>query len=437
MPLTETPQLSTPKPPQPLLHNRNFLLLFSGKIVSLLGDQIYAFALSWYVLDLTKSSFQMAVFLVINTLAIALVSPFGGIVADRCNRKSILVWMDLLQGAVVLAAAALVHQHLLHIWMLYLSALILGICGAIFSPAATAIIPNVVDEKQLGHASALNQLVTHACTMIGMLVSGALYAFAGILPVFLFNAASFFISAILEAALRLPSRQSAPATASPSLSHAASQALHDLQDGFRYVYSHRAIFYLLLMNTVFILIALPIGMVYIPYFFNVILNATPFQLALPQAAIWTGLILGSIATPLFLHRYKLKTLIFWSFSLLSIFTLFGIVSFFPNLVAALHATTWHLSLFWTATNLICGLFVSLFTIPMYVLFQKHISDDYRGRFWGFENSLRTAAMGLGFLLAGFLAQKIWLGYLFIAITVVMLAVNFWILNLRPIRDFHE
>jgi hypothetical protein len=75
--MTLTAEPAAPATPQSLFHNRNFLLLFTGKIISLLGDQIYSFALSWYVLDLTKSSFQMAAFLAINTLAVALVAPFG------------------------------------------------------------------------------------------------------------------------------------------------------------------------------------------------------------------------------------------------------------------------------------------------------------------------------------------------------------------------
>jgi MFS transporter, DHA3 family, macrolide efflux protein len=195
------------KPPSIFL-NRNFLMLFYGKIISQLGDQIYAFALSWYILDLTKSSFQMAIFLVINTIAVAAISPFGGIIADRLNRRAIMVWMDIISGLIVLVAALLLYQNSLQIWMLYMSALILGFCGAIFMPAASAIIPNIVMEDQLTEASSANQFTTSFCTMVGMLISGILYTWIGIFAIFMFNALSFFISGVMEARVEIPFQKS-------------------------------------------------------------------------------------------------------------------------------------------------------------------------------------------------------------------------------------
>ena len=164
----------TKKPPS-VLRNRNFLLLFSGKIISQLGDQVYAFALSWYILDLTKSSLQMAIFLIVDTLVVAIVSPFGGIVADRLNRKRILVWMDVMRGIVVLLSAFLLYSHILQIWMIYVSAVFLGFCGSLFSPAAGAIIPNIVEDKQLTQAVSLNNFTGSFCAASGLLVSGMLY----------------------------------------------------------------------------------------------------------------------------------------------------------------------------------------------------------------------------------------------------------------------
>ena len=189
--------------PRSVFTNRNFLLLFSGKLISQLWDYIYAFALSWYILDLTKSSLQMAAFLVISTLVVAVSAPLGGIVADRYNRKGIMVWMDVLRGIVVIAAAFLLSQHMLQIWMLYLSAIILGFCGAMFSPAAGAIIPNIVEENQLTQALSANQFTASFCTMTGMVISGLLYNLIGISIIFVLNAASYFISGVLEACVRI------------------------------------------------------------------------------------------------------------------------------------------------------------------------------------------------------------------------------------------
>jgi MFS family permease len=101
--------------PQSVFKNPNFLFLFSGKVISQLGDQIYAFALSWFILDITKSSLAMSIFLVINCFIGAVVSPFGGIIADRFSRKKILVWMDAIRGIIVVLSTLLLYLQLMQI----------------------------------------------------------------------------------------------------------------------------------------------------------------------------------------------------------------------------------------------------------------------------------------------------------------------------------
>jgi DHA3 family macrolide efflux protein-like MFS transporter len=318
--------------------------------------------------------------------------------------------MDVLRGIVVLLAAFLLSQHLLQIWMLYLSAILLGFCGAIFAPAAGAIIPNIVEEYQLTQASSANQFSLSFCTMIGMLTSGILYTWIGIFAIFLFNALSFFISGVMEACVAIPGKNPTDSQKNVAMSQHVHQAIKDLKEGYQYVNANKAVYYLLLMNTMFNVLAMPIVLVYVAYFFNVILQAAPFQLALPQAAVWIGMIVGSGLIPVFLHRYKLKQLIFWGLLIISVYTALGTLTFIPYIRSSF--TNWQISLFWTVGNMLCGMAASFFTIPMYVIFQKYTADAYRGRFWGLENALRTFAMCSGYFIAGFLAQRVWLGFIF-------------------------
>jgi MFS transporter, DHA3 family, macrolide efflux protein len=355
--------------------------------------------------------------------------------ADRLDRKRMLVWMDVLRGGIVLAAAGLLSQHLLQIWMLYVSAILLGFCGAIFSPAAGAIVPNIVRENQLSEAMSANQFTSNLCTMLGMLVSGLLYSWIGVFAIFVLNAASYFISGILEAAVQIPS--SRPARPGPRISPVPrlGQAVAELAEGYRYVRRNAVICDLLLMNALFNIVALPIPVVYLPYFFNVILKASPFQLALPQAAIWVGMMAGSLLVSLSLRRCRLKTLILWGLLLLGLCTAAGVPWFFSQIRS--HFTNGQISLCWTLTSLICGLVVNFFTIPTYIIFQTHTSDAYRGRFWGLENSLRTFAMSGGFLVAGLLAQRVWLGYLFLGTALALFAVDAWAIRQKAIRELHD
>jgi DHA3 family macrolide efflux protein-like MFS transporter len=436
----EAMRLETAVTPRPassasVFLNRNFVLLFSGKIVSQLGDQVYAFALSWYILDLTRSSFQMAIFLVIDTLVIAAISPLGGLLADRLNRKGVLVWMDVIRGVVVLVAAFLLWQHLMQIWMLYVSAIILGCCGAIFSPAASAIVPNIVEESQLSAATSANHFTTNLCTMLGMLVSGLLYGWIGMFAIFILNGASYFFSGVMEASVEVSASSPASSDKGISVGRQLNRAVKDLTEGYRYVKGNVVVYDLLLMNAMFSIVALPVSLVYMPYFFNVILKATPFQLALPQAAIWIGMIAGSFAVSLFWRRCRLKDLILWGLLLLGVFTLAGVPWFFPQFRS--HFNNAQISLVWTMTSAMCGLVVNFFTIPMYVIFQKYTADSYRGRFWGLENSLRTFAMSAGYFVAGFLAERVSLGFLFLSVALALFAVDAWAINQKAIKALRD
>ena len=183
----------------------------------MLGDQVYAFALSWYILSVTRSSFRMSLLLFTDALAAALVSPLGGVIADQLSRKAILVWMDLVRCLVVLALALLLHERALQIWMLYVGAIALGSCGAVFNPAAGAIIPNVVDDGRLAEATSMNQFSWSICAFAGMMAGGFLFNLIGIFAIFVLNAASFLVSAILESRVDLVRGTRAAVAASASV----------------------------------------------------------------------------------------------------------------------------------------------------------------------------------------------------------------------------
>src|SRR5512147_2970997 len=90
-----------------LRFNGNFKRYFGARIVSQLGDQLYVFAICWYVLDLTRSSLLMAALLAVNALAVMAVVPFGGLIADRISRKKVMVGTDVIQGGILLALVGL------------------------------------------------------------------------------------------------------------------------------------------------------------------------------------------------------------------------------------------------------------------------------------------------------------------------------------------
>jgi MFS family permease len=420
--------------PKSVFFNRNFMLLFSGKIISQLGDQVFAFALSWYILDITKSSLAMSIFLVINCIIGATVSPFGGIIADRFDRKKILVWMDGIRGFIVIISALLLYFQMLEIWMFYVSTVILGFCGAIFSPTASAVIPNVVEEDQLTEASSMDLFTWNFTSIVGMIIGSIFYHLIGVAAVFLINAMSYFISGVFEAVINVPlSKPTGPASKKPSLTKEFSQVAQSLYEGYQYVKANQLLFKLILMYAIYFLIGYPLGMLYVPYTFNVILKAIPLQLSIALGATFFGVLMGSVLVPLFLKRYRLRKSIFWGMLIFSLGYIIVAALIFTPFKG--YFSNWGITMIWAVISFIVGIGMASFNIPTNLIFQKYTSDEYRGRFWGLQLSITTFSMAIGYLAGGFLAENVWMGFLFVGSSLAIFAIDLWAVNIKEIKEF--
>jgi DHA3 family macrolide efflux protein-like MFS transporter len=420
--------------PNSVFVNHNFMRLFSGKIISQLGDQIYAFSLSWYILDITKSSLAMSIFLVIGFLISAVVSPFGGIIADRFDRKKILVWMDVIRGTIVTIAALLMYLQMMQIWMLYGSQIVLALCGAVFSPTASAIIPNVVEENQLTQASSMDLFVGNFCSIAGMVIGSILYALMGVTAIFLLNAISYFVSGFLEGLIHIPlGKQTSPVRKKSSLYQELGGAVKSLYEGYQYVKSNKLIYNLILVYAIYFFIGYPLGMIYVPYTFNVILKAIPLQLSLALGANFLGSVIGSFIVPQFLHRYKLKRSIFWGIMIFGFGYLIVASIIFTPLKGSFD--NWDITILWAIISIIIGIGMISFNIPINVIFQKYTLDEYRGRLWGLQSSIIAFTIGMGYLVGGILAQNVPMGFLFVGSSLALFAIDLWAVNIKEIKEF--
>ena len=407
-----------------LRHNANFRLYFAARIVSQLGDQLYVFAVSWFVLDLTKSSIHMAALLAVNALSVMAAAPIGGLVADRVSRKTVMVVTDVLQGVVLLALLGLQQGHLLSLGILYAGTVLLGLASGVFSPAAGAIIPGIVGAEHVPAAVAAGQAAANFCTIAGMLLGGGLYGLVGLAGVLVFNAASNLAAAGMESRIRVDRfamTAAAPPAPPPSSAPPLRRALREIRDGIRQVQSDRAVFALLLVNTAFTLAVMPIGMVYMPYLFNVILGSTPAQSAFPQASIWAGIIAGSAGAARLMRRHRPGRLMAGALLVLAVHTLLMVA--LTSGWAALGTSA--MSAACSVANAVAGAAAAFFIVPLYSLFHARADERFRGRFWGLEGALRTAAMCAGYFLAGSLAQRfpIWMVFAGVGTVLAVLCVT--------------
>jgi MFS family permease len=138
--------------------HRSFALLWSGQIISRLGDSLFTIALAWWVLQKTGSAAVMGIVLICSTLPMLLLLLFGGVAVDRFPRVRLMLASDLLCGGVVALFAYLSFQQRLELWHIFVMSALFGVVAAFFSPAYTALVPDLVPTDFLPSANSLRSI---------------------------------------------------------------------------------------------------------------------------------------------------------------------------------------------------------------------------------------------------------------------------------------
>ncbi|MCB9157195.1 MAG: MFS transporter [Caldilineaceae bacterium] len=211
--------------------NDNFRNLWFGQIISLLGDWFNLIASAALIGQLTESGLAVGSLFVVRMLAPFLISPIAGVVADRYNRKWILLTTDLVRAVVVFGF--LFVRQADDLWLLYtLTAIQLGISGFFF-PARNAILPDIVSPRELGAANALSSATWSVMLALGAALGGLVSGAWGIRPAFVIDGITFFASAWFIWHIRL-----APRTELSAAEKTLGAALRQYVDGLRYLGQH-------------------------------------------------------------------------------------------------------------------------------------------------------------------------------------------------------
>lgn len=186
----------------PLLRNRNYLLLFSAQIISLTGSGVTTIALALFAYQIVGGPSAAAVIgnaLMLRILAFLLFSQLAGILADRVNRKAMLIIADVARFA-LLALFPFVTE----VWQIYAMIFAINAATAFFTPTYEASIPQVVGEAHYVKALSLSRVAVDVEAVAAPIVAGALIALVGLRWVFWFDAATYLVSALLVAATVMP-----------------------------------------------------------------------------------------------------------------------------------------------------------------------------------------------------------------------------------------
>lgn len=240
------------------LFTKDFSIVVIGQIISLFGNAILRFALPLYVLDQTQSASLFGLVLALSAIPMLVLTPVGGIIADRLNKRNIMVGLDTITALVTgVFVVALGHVDLVVLTAVTMM-LLAGISG-LYQPSVTASVPALADDDHLVAANAVVSAVQNLSQLIGPVAGGILYAFAGIYPVVLVAAASFAISAILELFLVIPHEPR------PFLGGIARAVNQDFKDALTFIMKEqRAIYNVIILVMVINVFFTPIFVVGTP-----------------------------------------------------------------------------------------------------------------------------------------------------------------------------
>lgn len=185
------------------LFSKDFTLVVIGQIISLFGNAGVRFALPLYLLNQTGSSAIYGTVTACAFIPAILLSPIGGIVADRVNKRNIMVALDFFTAAVITVFSLLMGKVSLVLLMAVTLMLLYGIAGA-YQPSVQASIPALVSPEHIMEANSVINAISSFASLLGPVLGGILYSAYGLKPVLWGCIACFFLSAVMEIFIKIP-----------------------------------------------------------------------------------------------------------------------------------------------------------------------------------------------------------------------------------------
>lgn len=366
------------------LRSRNYRLYFFGQGVSLIGTWMQQIALGWLVYRLSNSAMLLGTVAFISQVPAMLLTPFGGVLADRWNRYRAMMIIQSIQMVLALILALLVLANWIRIPHILILGFLSGLCNAIDAPTRHALLIDLVeDRRDLANAIALNSAIFNSARLLGPSIAGLIIAWAGEGICFLLNSISFLAILVALAAMRIQTQQK---TVSPP-----NSILNDLKEGVVYTYRNKHL-KLILLHFAWVAFTGMSFIALIPVLAKDILSGGAKQLGFLMGALGFGALISAL---LFASRRRDSD--FWKICGVSS-TLFGL-----SLISLSISRIFLLSLLFMGT---AGFGMTSQMITSNTILQNSVDDDKRARVLSFYLFAFFGTVPLGYLLIGFSAKNI-------------------------------
>ncbi|GKX68285.1 MFS transporter [Inconstantimicrobium mannanitabidum] len=379
----------------------NIILLLTSKTISLLGTNIYNFALSLYILKVTGSGGSFAINVLIAMLPRIILGPFAGIIADRIDRKKLTITFDALSGIITFGLLGLSSIYGLKIEFIYITSLLLAIINIFYDTSLTSSMPNLVTDKKLMKINSYCSTSTAVSGILAPVLAGVIY---GLIPINIFlilNGISFFFSSAIEMFINFNFNSSLETSSKTPMTLTVFK--NEIKEVLQFVREQKIIYelikYVLLINFFF---NASIGVVY-PYIINNVLKMSSAQYGTFQAFYFVGMIIASIILGNKKEKGNgLKNLAFGLGTTGVVFMLLGI--------QVINLSIFKINFVLCAYNVILLFImgVALITVntPLMVTLQRMTPENLRGRITGIIGTLSGGIAPLGIIITGLIIDRV-------------------------------
>jgi MFS family permease len=390
----------------------DFFWFWSSYFVSNVGAWMQSVAQGWLLFELTDSPFYLGLFSLLRTVMLFCFFLLGGLVADRWDRRLVMIWIQVLSLVSAFILALLVSFDAIRVWHIFALGAITSTAWAFEQPVRQSLIPRLVSRDDLVNALALNSVTWHGAGLLGPALVGLLVDRVGIDGCFYINAVSYF--AVIGALFRMhiPPQEK---------DQERMRMVDSLFDGLRYIRGQKLIL-TLLIGSACVSIFGRSYIILLPVFAKDILHVGASGLGFIAAAPGLGTIIGALCLAA-LGQVKVKRVALVTIlccSAVSLFVFAGSRSFalaFPMLV-------------------VVGAMSTVFDTLLNTIIQLTVTDAYRGRVMGVYGLTAAGLKEFGGMQAGFVAE--WAGAPFAiqagAVVVVLMGIFFFSRQLRKLPE---
>ena len=384
------------------LFTKNFTLLILGQLTSLFGNFILKLALSMYVLEVTGSAAIFAGILSAATIPTILLSPLGGILADRADRRNIMVALDALTGVSVLCAALFMSESNA-IAVISTLLIILSILGAFETPTVQACIPTMLQGDNIMKGNAVVNQVASLSYLIAPMLGGVLYAMLGLKPVMYASVVCFFITALFECFIKLSYQRI------QNQGGVLQIVKQDFLSSMQYITKEQtSISKMLLLTALSRFFVMGITIVGLPFLVRTVLGFNPKYYGAAESAQAVATILGSIAAGILAEKLKIHKLSVLLASMGIFIIPAGIVFILPVNAIIKYGVT---------VVSFCGMqaVISIFSIFAVSLIQQRTPNHLIGKVMAYTSTVTLCVQPIGQIVYGFLFDKFYSAIYFVLI----------------------